>query len=71
MNTSALTWTGWHRPRPGVRWRLICQAATEAEALYGLLTLALSGDVCVQPAGRDPNQPAESVATVSLENPRR
>jgi hypothetical protein len=49
-------WTGWHRRNRLDRWRAVCEAESEAEALDMLLALAEGGDKRVLPSGRDPNR---------------
>src|SRR5271166_3793954 len=49
------SWTAWHRPGPGTRWRAIVSAASEDAAFQQLLDAVAGGDKTVLPAGVDPN----------------
>jgi hypothetical protein len=51
--TTALPYTGWHRP-PGGTWEEYCHGATEREAWDRLLDLTEPGDKAVTRAGRRP-----------------
>ena len=47
--------TGWYRATSRQPWQAVCHADSEREAWDLLLARKDSGDKCVLPAGRDPN----------------
>ena len=54
-DTDSAAWSGWFRPRGGT-WRRVVEAESESEAWGMILAFTEgSGDKCVLPAGRNPD----------------
>ena len=54
---NAPRFSGWHRPDPGSRWRIVCDADGEAACYQLLAGLVRGGDLLVMPQGSSPMRP--------------